>query len=257
MSSLPASVRVALWATAAFTGHVPLESVCAHALPDIDHVTGDLDHLTIWRDLGERVVLVALPRPGRLTGMPRASLELAGAATEAGECVYVPGVGAALVPTIEQFGPSGDRATQVTWTAYGCEPTAIHALEALSLHEIELHLRSVLTDATRAIDRLDAKPWSGSPARAVADERVGRTGWGLPDGIPLRARRVLSMAATVATTTDVGLLIEAQHTVSGTVAEQRRALLAELRDSAERALADATNVAALALAGLRGNHVDQ
>lgn len=256
MSSLPASVRVALWATAAFTGALPLESVAQKALPDIDHVTGDLDHLAIWADLGERVVLVALPRPGDLTGMPRASLELAGAAAEAGECVYVPGIGAALVPSIEQFGPRGDQGTQVSWTSYSCEPTAVHVLDALSLNEIELRFRSELTDITRAIDSLDAKPWLGSPARALADERLGRTGWGLPDGIPLRARRVLSMAATVANTTDVALRLQDHHAVSGALAEQRRALLARLQASADRSLAEASNVAALALAGLRGRHTD-
>ena len=55
------------------------------------------------------VVLVALPRPGDLSGMPRGSADLVAAATEAGECVFVPGIGGALVPTIE---PSAPRATR-------------------------------------------------------------------------------------------------------------------------------------------------
>ena len=38
VSSLPASVRLALWATASYAGRLPLEEVMDRALPDVDHV---------------------------------------------------------------------------------------------------------------------------------------------------------------------------------------------------------------------------
>jgi len=250
MSVLPVSVRLALWATAAYAGQLPVEEVVDRAHPDLDRVTGDLNRLSVWRDLGERAVLVALPRPGNLTGMPRGSAELIAAATDAGECVYVPGVGGALVPTIEHFGPAGDQGTQVTWTAYDSDPVPTHALEALSLNEIELGFRRELTDRTREIEALDATPWAGNPFRSMADER-SNSRWGLPDGLPRRATNIITMAALVGVATELGLSVQAQSQVlTGAVAEQRRMLLADLDAIADNAMAAAATVAALSMAGL-------
>jgi alkylhydroperoxidase/carboxymuconolactone decarboxylase family protein YurZ len=250
MSVLPVSVRLALWATAAYAGRLPLEEVVDRVHPDVDHVTGDLNRLSVWRDLGERAVLVALPRPGNLTGMPRGSAELIAAATDAGECVYVPGVGGALVPTIEHFGPAGDQGTQVTWTAYDSDPVPAHALEALALNEIERGLRRELTDRTRAIEALDATPWAGSPFRAMADER-SISQWGLPEGLPRRATKIITMAALVGVATELGLSVQVQSQVlNGAVGEQRRMLLTDLDAMADNAMAAAATVAALSMAGL-------
>jgi hypothetical protein len=250
MSVLPVSVRLSLWATAAFVGKLPVEEVVHRAHPDVDHVTGDLNRLSVWRDLGERAVLVALPRPGSLTGMPRGPAELIAAATAAGECVYVPGIGGALVPTIEQFGPAGDEGAQVTWTAYDSDPVPTHALEALSLNEIELGFRQALAERTQAIEALDATPWAGSPLRALADGR-SISQWGLPGGLPRRATSIITMAALVGVATELGLSVQSQSQVlTGAVAEQRRMLLTELDAMADSAMAAAATVAALSMAGL-------
>lgn len=253
---LPACVRLSLWATAAFDGRLTVAEAVDRAHPDLDHVTGDLDRLSLWRDLGERAVLVALPRPGNLSGMPRGCADLVAAATAAGECVFVPGIGGALVPTIEQFGPSGDQGTRVTWSAYDCDPVPTHTLEALSLSEIELSFRQELVEHTRAIEALDAGPWEGSTFRSMADQR--NTGqWGLPDGLPARATRIITMAALVGVATEIGLSVPAQSQVlTGTVTEQRRRLLSDLDILADRTMAAATTVAALSLAGLRAGRVD-
>lgn len=250
MSVLPVSVRLSLWATAAYAGRLPVEEVMARAHPDIDHVAGDLGHLCLWRDLGERAVLVALPRPGNLSGMPRGSAALIAAATDAGECVYVPGVGGALVPTIECFGPAGDQGTQVTWTAYDADPVPTHVLEVLSLGEIELRFRQDLAACTGAIEALDATPWAGSPFRSMADERsISR--WGLPDGLPQRATNVITMAARVGVATELGLSVQAQsQSLTSAVAEQRRILLSDLDAIADTAMAAAATLAALSMAGL-------
>ena len=251
MSVLPASVRLALWATASFTGRSRLEEVLVRSLPDVDHVDGDVvARLELWRDLGERAVLVALPRPGHLHGMPRGSAEFAAAATAAGECVYVPGMGGALVPRVEVYGPEADQGTRVTWSAYDTDPVPAHTLEALSLSEIERGLRSELIELTDALDGLDVRPWAGSDLRATADERLGGRGWGLPDGLPQRAMAVMTLAAQVGAITDVGLE-HVGHAVNAHGTERRRALLADLQGSADRALGGAATVAALNLAGLR------
>jgi hypothetical protein len=250
MAVLPVSVRLCLWATAAYAGHLPLEEVVHRAHPDLDQVTGAAERLRLWRDLGERAVLVALPRPGNLTGMPRGSGELVAAATDAGECVYVPGLGGALVPTIEHYGPDDDQGTQVTWTPYDCDPVPTHTLEGLSLNEIELGFRRELARCTCAIEALDATPWAGSPLRSMADERSSCR-WGLPEGLPQRATNIITMAALVGVATELGLSVQAQSQVlTSTVAEQRRILLNDLDGIADTAMAAAATVAALSIAGL-------
>jgi hypothetical protein len=251
VSVLPVCVRLALWATAAYAGRLTVDKALDRAHPDLDHVTGDLDRLSLWQELGERAVLVALPRPGNLSGMPRASADLIAAATEAGECVYVPGIGAAMVPTIEHFGPVDDQGTRVTWSAYDCDPVPVNALEAMSLSEIEKGFRQELLEHTAAIEDLDARPWAGGPFRSKADElTIGQ--WGLPDGMPPRATRIITMAASVGLATELGLSDEAQSQIlTGTAAEQRRTLLAHLDASADRAMAAAATVAALTIGGLR------
>jgi len=188
--------------------------------------------------------------------MPRGSAELISAATDAGECVYVPGIGAAMVPTIEHFGPAGDQGTRVTWSAYDCDPVPVHALAALSLSEIDQRFRQELVEHTRAIEDLDAKPWAGSPFRSMADDlAIGQ--WGLPDGLPSRATKIITMAALVVAATELGLSDEAQSQVlTGTVAERRHMVLTQLDASADRAMAAATTVAALSIAGLRPDRND-
>ena len=256
MSVLPVCVRLALWATAAYAGRLTVHEAVDRAHPDLDHVTGDIDRLTLWRELGERAVLVALPRPGNFSGMPRGSVELIAAATEAGECVFVPGIGAALVPTIEHFGPADDQGTQVIWSAYDCDPVPVHMLDALSLREIDQGFRQELMEQTGAIEDLDAKPWADSPFRSMADELDIRQ-WGLPDGLPSRATKIITMAATVGVATELGLSDQAQSQVlTGTIAERRRMLLTRLDASADKAMAAAATVAALSLAGLRTSHRD-
>jgi hypothetical protein len=253
MAVLPVSVRLALWATAAYAGQLPMQEVVGRAHPDIDHVGGDLDRLSLWRDLGERAVLVALPRPGRLAGMPRGSAELIAAATDAGECVYVPGVGGALVPTIETFGPADDQGTKVTWSAYDADPVPTHVLEALTLREIEMRLRQDLLEVTARIDALDTRPWNTS-LRSLADDLPGGA-WGLPTGLPLRAHRVIATAAHIGVAAELGLTIHAESQVlTSQLTQQRRQLLSDLDAIADTAMASAATVAALCLAGLRPCH---
>lgn len=250
VAALPVSVRLALWATAAYAGRLSLEEVPGRAMPEVDHATGLPGPLPLWRDLGEQVVLVALPRPGDLGGMPRASTDVVAAATAAEEVVFVPGVGAAMVPTVTTFGPEGDRGTAVEWTAYDADPVPTHRLEALALPEIELRLRQDLAELTTRLDEVEAKPLSPELRRARAEGPATAQLWGLPGGLPPRALNVIRLAGTVADVSGIGL-DAGLHTAASSTTVQRERILQQLLARTNQSLAEATNVAVMHLAGWR------
>ena len=167
MSELPGSVRLALWVTSAWNGALSLRAAQARSFPDLDHVAGDLDRLELWRDLGERALFVALPRPGDTSRMPLCSLPAAALAAEAGECVFVPSVGGLLVPKLTEFGPSGDTGWRVDWSAHDAQPVPRHRLEMIDLREVERTLVSRLREHTEAFEQVGGTPWRTS-ARAEA-----------------------------------------------------------------------------------------
>ena len=74
--------------------------------------------------------------------------------------------------------------------------------------------------------------------------------WGLPPGMPGRAMRLIGLAATVLVMTDAGL-DPALETVDLASTQARGQVLRGLQAQAATALADATNVAVLHLAGWR------
>lgn len=249
MSDLPAAIRLSLWVTAAWAGHLDLEEAVRHALPDADHIAGDVGHLATWQDLGERVLACALPRAGDLSGMPRGNPELNSAAIDSGECVYVPALGGALVPSIEIFGPEGDEGMTVRLTSYDCEPTPAHRLEELHESQIERELRTRLAHATGALEALDIQPFAGSTLRAQADEVAALREWGLPSGLPGRALRILQTAGTVGAAVDFAL--GHSHAVDAASDAGRQVALRELQSATDTALAQTTTAAALHLAGMR------
>lgn len=247
---LPASVRVSLWSTLALTGRIGVTEIPRLALPDVDESVGLVEAVRLWGSLGEQVVLAALPRPGDHTGMPNGSPELVDAATHAQECVYVPAVGGALVPELSTFGPQGDQGWMATWTSYPADPVPTHRIEALDLGQIELLLRSELSELTEQLLAAGPVPFGSLAERGAARARSARDGarsWGLPDGLPQRAVRVIDLAGTVLTMADAGLDAVPASLDSAT-ARARGPLLSRLQRHATRALADATNVAALHLA---------
>ena len=253
MPELPASVRLSLWTTAAWASGSPLERALAEAMPDVDHVAGDLDRLRWWHDLGEQALLVALPSAGDLVGMPRASPEASGAAAAAGECVYVPALGGLLVPTISSYGSGAagplDLGTRVDWTAYDADPVPQHRIESLEASQLERHLREELGAATAALDQVGGQPFAGSSARELADAALGGE-WGLPAGLPGRAARVITLAGTVGQVVDVALAV-GDGALTATAAATRHSWLLRLRRASDHALADATNAACAVLAGWR------
>lgn len=249
MSTLPACTRLSLWVTAAWAGRLSVDDAIERALPDIDDVSGDVDRLALWGQLGERLLLCALPRSGDLTTVPRGNPELSAEAAEVGECVYVPGLGGALVPHISPYGPAGDEGWQARWTAYDAAPSPTHRVEALDEAQIERELREALRSSTAALEGLDVQPFAGSGMREAMDDRLADARWGVPSGLPGRAARTLQLAATVATVCHAA----AQDSPALTVGDHgaRQAQLLRLGAVADRALQDATNVAVLSLSGLR------
>lgn len=255
MPTLPASVRLSLWGTRVLSRAVEPAAALSLATPDADAVTGGLADLGLWRDLGERAVLVALPAPGDPTSLPRGSRDFTDAALEAGECVYVPALGGALVPEAGAYGGPGDEGLHVAWTAYETDPVPAHVVDAWSLRDAETSLRSAMLTATERLDALATQPWASSGLRELVDERVGAGRWGLPDQLGPRACRVIRQAAVLETVAGAGLdhLHDATTRQAG---EIRADVLRGLRDDARRALTAATCAAALGLGGLREGRVD-
>jgi hypothetical protein len=246
-------VRLALWTTRAWAGGASVPEAVARAMPDVDHVGGDLDRLTLWQELGEQALLVSLPAPGDLHGMPRADRTAQGAAASAGECVFVPRLGGVLVPTVSTFGSGrdggADVGTRVDWAAYDSEPVPRHRVEALDSSQLERHLREELLVATADLEATGGQPFDREAAREMADTALGGH-WGLPPGLPGRAAHVIVLAGTVGRVVDVALStpdggLSAAHSAA------RESHLRRLQRVADHALADATNAACAVLAGWR------
>ena len=254
VSELPVSVRLALWVTAAYAGRVSLTDALSAAAGELELVTGNTERLQTWHDLGERAVLVALPHPGAPGLLPRGG-EVLAAAVEAGECVYVPGLGDVLVPTVSELGPEGagpqDRVGAVRWAAYAGEPVPVHDVDALDLRACERELAQTTRQAIATMEAVDGRSWASDGLRALADARLGGGRWGLPPWLTDRARRVITQAATLATIADIGLAHSRDaHSLDAT--NRRRDELLRLSREADHALAAAASVAALHLAGWQG-----
>lgn len=245
---LPASVRVALWATAAYADGTSLLELPPKALPGIDQVQGLIAPLTAWRDLGEPAVLVVLPRPGRLGGLLAGGPELVAAATAAQEAVLAPGLGSVLVPTLETFGPAGDQGWAARWASFDAQPVPVHRVEALDLGQTELALRQQLLSLTEELARVGAPPLAADEGMRSLRSRLGsgHGPWGLPDGLPPRVVRLADLAGTILALAEAGL-DPGQESVDLASTGRRTQLLTQLRDLATGALQDATNVGALHL----------
>ena len=249
---LPASVRLALWVTASWRGDLTTGKALENAFPDIDHVAGDLGRLDVWRDLGERALFVALPRPGDVSRMPRGSAAACAHAAEVGECVYVAGIGGVLVPTLSEFGPAGDVGLRADWTAYDADPVARHRLEMLDVREIERHLLSRLHEHAGRFETVGGHPW-GPDARADAESDLDTGLWGIPSGTSGRALRLIALAANVSrlahgTASLTGL---GSGGLDAGTASARGLMLRDLAADADAALTDATNIAVMSIAGWR------
>ena len=254
MSELPASVRLALWVTHSWNGGPPLTETLRRSFPDLDHVAGDLAALQLWNDLGERALFVALPRPGDTSRMPPGSLGAAALAIDVGECVFVPGIGGVLVPTLSEFGPEGDVGVRADWTAFEADPVPRHRLEMLDLRQVHRTLLARLSEHAERFESVGGAPW-GADVRAEIESGVGTTRWGVPGATPGRALALMGMAADVsrvAHRTGALTSLGSGGLDAGTTAS-RAMLLRALAADADDALTDATNIAVMTIAGWRAD----
>lgn len=246
---LPSSVRVALWVTDAWRRGEPLSAALAAALPDVDHLDGDVERLGLWGDLGERAVLVALPAPGDLHGMPRGGADGIHAAVDAGECLVAPALGGILVPEVSTFGSGtgADSGTRLDLCAYDADPVPQHLVTSLDGSSLERHLREQILGSSEALQDVGGQPFAGRMARELADASLDGD-WRLPDDLPPRLHRVLRLAGTVSAVTGVALAMP-DDALDASTSGQRDVLLRQLKRGAERILADATNACCAAIAG--------
>lgn len=246
MYELPASVRLALWATHAIAADRPLSEALGAALPDVDAVEGGLPRLELWRDLGERIVCVDLPRPGLHGGLLPPGGPATQAAIEAGECLFVPSLGGVLVPRLEYYGPAGDEGLKLTLEPHDSDPVPIHRLEALALADIDRRFREALLAHVGVLESLQIAPFLGSSARERVDERLDGARWALPPGLHPRAMRIITTAGLVVAALDEALTTSGGLDAGSVAARERT--LRSLLDEAELALAQAATAAAIGLA---------
>jgi hypothetical protein len=238
--------------TASWRGDLATKDALARALPDVDHVAGDLARLDVWRDLGERALFVALPRPGDLSRMPPGSVPASAHAADAGECVFVAGIGGVLVPTLSEYGPRGDVGLRADWTAYEADPVPRHRLEMLDLREIERELMMRLHDHSARFQAVGGHPW-GPEARAEAEAALDTALWGVPARTAGRALRIMALSANVSRLAQRTASLSALGSggLDAGTAATRNLLLRDLAADADAALTDATNVAVMSIAGWR------
>lgn len=267
---MPAAVRLSLWVTAFWSrrpGNGPtgpeadsLRAAVRLAQRDLDVCDLPLDRLQLWADLGERALFVALPSPGRAIGLPRCEPAVQAAAIDAGEAVFVAGLGGLMVPAFDTFGRPEDQGWRVTWTAHDAGPVPRHELEMLDLRELDRRLREAVLEAAEPLERSSlaqlgtgrTTDWSGRGGLSPADlagARLADPAWGLPADTPPSAARVMQTAARLAIMADEGRWSGPTLASAGSLAREQA--LARLSATADEVLAGATNIAAMTIAGWR------
>jgi hypothetical protein len=251
MSALPVSVRLSLWVTAAFAAGTPVARAFAQAAPDAGSIDAPVDRVEAWRAVGEGALFAAAPRAGDATSAPAGPPEFFAAACDAGECVFSPSVGGALVPAVTTYGPDGDQGLAVTWAAYPTEPLPTHVAQAWSLRDATELLRRSVTESVEALEALDLSPWPSRGLRSLAERSLGEArALGLPPGVPPRAVALIVEAARIGDACDLALShLDVTHSLAGYHAQMQQ--VRRLRQACDSALVTATNVGAATLAGWR------
>lgn len=239
------------------TGDVPSAALDRLVAPEVSRTESVRSHVEMWAAFGEPAVLVALPSPASTGLVPRGNTRLLQAAFAAGECVFVPTMGGALVP----YGADGEpgvseadgESVDVTWRRFDSDPVETWQLDALSVREVSRNLHEE-TEAALAVIK---QPWNSRGLRALADAALGpaRTGaLGIPERLPPATLTLISDAAAIGHAARLGLRMPDDGTVLESA--DRRDGLRRLADAADTALATATCIAALHLAGLRQDRRD-
>jgi hypothetical protein len=243
---LPASVRLALWVTRAWAVGADASTVLGEAIPDADVVIGASERLALWRDLGERALYAALPRPGATGLLPGCGPEALDAATSAGEAVFVAGVGGLAVPGIVPFGAdhlgSEGSGLAVRWDGYPADPVPVYRLAGLDVGAVDGDLRRAVHGALGELgDGGWSDAWGGPRAGSDGHRRVRE--WALPPDLPERVASLVVRAGAVLEVAEAGI-DHASGSASVALEEHRREVLRDLRDVACAALEVAACVGA-------------
>lgn len=137
--------------------------------------------------------------------------------------------------------PSGTASggLAIRWEGFDAEPMPVHRLAGVDVAGADQELRVAIHTTTEA---LGDGGWVDAWARPPSLGRAGRE-WSLPTEMPGRVLGLITRAAGVLRIAESGLE-HADGSTSALLAEQRRAALLSLRDSATHALEAATCAAA-------------
>jgi hypothetical protein len=242
------SSRFVAWARAWRAGLVPYDDVAAEISGGEEHLVSDAPGT--WTDvplsqglatlskLHPDEVRLVMPAPGDPRGLPGPG-PFTGAALLAGEGVLATGLG--LVPEVRSHtSGSGMTFETVMWRCFALPVTDPRPDEPTT-GEAEAELSTALTEATRALTKLDVAQWRPELAGALAALRRPDNGTDLPPGYDPRARRLFARASVLDR-----VLALAEHAapggaVTGHEARQRDEALRPLLVACRRALIAACN----------------
>jgi len=247
------SSRFVAWVRAWRAGLVPYDDVAAEIAGDEEHLVADAPGA--WTDvpLGEGLaalsklhpdkVRLVMPAPGDPRGLPGPG-PFSGAALLAGEGVLAQGLG--LVPEVRTHtSGSGMTFETVMWRCFPLPDSNGHGdghhPDEPTTGEAEAELSTALTEATRALTKLDVAQWRPELAGALAALRRPDNGTDLPPGYDPRARRLFARASVLDR-----VLALAEHAapggaVTGYEARRRDEALRPLLVACRRALVAACN----------------
>jgi hypothetical protein len=242
------SSRFVAWVRAWRAGLVPYDDVAAEIAGDEEHLVADAPGT--WTDvpLGEALaglsklhpdeVRLVMPAPGDPRGLPGPG-PFTGAALVTGEGVLASRLG--VVPEVRSHtSGSGVTFETVLWRCFGL-PEAPHGVDEPTAAEAEAELSTALTEATRALTKLDVAQWRPELAGALAALRRPDNGTDLPPGYDPRARRLFARASVLDRVLALADHAAPGGAVTGYEAQQRDAALKPLLVACRRALVAACN----------------
>ena len=255
MPSLPVAAALALHGTHALTVDPSrredlLEAAWRTARPRGVELLDNGEWLQEWADSGERVLFVAMPRPGKVTGLPPAlHPDVMTAVLGDGEVLLGGTTGGLATCRITEFGPIGDRGHLLTWTAYPAPVLPRHVVEATDLAALSRGLLAAIADTARRLEALGGAPWR--PADTLPADPITRP-LAVPKSTPAPAILALDRATRVAALARAGLAIEdSGAALDAATSRERAVILRGLHGTAEDTIVGATNVATMVMAGWR------
>ena len=222
----------------------------------LEEVTPELvEALTVsvptWGEVGERLVVPLLPRPGRAGLLPVGPEALgAGTAPSSVGVLVAPSLGEGFVLHLTPFGHILDGGWLLDAERVACRPVPHHALEQVGLRAAQRGLAAAVRSGTELLETLGAPPvWAGERAGGHTAGSAAE----LPRRVPPEVLDLLERAAAVAAMTTEG---RETHAALGAATAGRHRALTELHHAALDALEAGSLSAARGLSGNRSGTRD-